>query len=328
MTSRPPVARRASLALVLAAFLWGSTFVVVQDAVEDASILAFLAVRFLIAAVVLWPLVRRRPASPLEVRHGVAAGSLFLLGYVFQTAGLQYTTSSSSAFITYLLVVFVPVIDVVVTRRPPPPLVLTGVALAVVGLILLSGGVSGFGRGEWLTLVCALCFAAHLVLLDRVTTQHDPVRLTFWQVLTVGAVCLVPGFGSGGYGFGWTAWVAAAFTGVGATAIAVLCMVWAQRVVPPARTAVAPVGAGVRRPPRLLGRRPPRWHGIPRRGSDPHGRAADRAAAGVARSPRRTPPRRRLAVPGDVAEVPTERRSACRKDHRPPAARSRNSSKM
>lgn len=234
----PRVVGRASLALVLAAFLWGSTFVVVQDATEQASVMAFIAVRFLIAAAVLWPVMRRRPASPLEVRHGFAAGLLFLLGYVFQTVGLQYTTSSSSAFITYLLVVLVPLIDAVVVRRPPGPLIIVGVALAVVGLVLLSGGTSGFGKGEWLTLVCAASFAAHLVLLDRVTSLHDPVRLTFWQVLTVGTACLLPGFWSGGYGFGAGPWLAAAFTGVGATAVAVLCMVWAQRVVPPARTAL------------------------------------------------------------------------------------------
>jgi len=238
LRQRLPVASQATLALVLAAFLWGSTFLVVQDATEGAPVMAFLAARFLIAAAVLWPLARRRPASPLEVRHGLMTGSLFLAGYVFQTVGLQYTTSSSSAFITYLLVVFVPFIDAAVVRRPPGPLVVVGVALAVVGLVLLSGGSSGFGRGEWLTLGCALCFAAHLVLLDRVTSQHDPLRLTFWQVLTVGAACLLPGFGSGGFGFGVEVWAAAAFTGIGATAVAVACMVWAQRVVPPARTAM------------------------------------------------------------------------------------------
>jgi len=112
------------------------------------------------------------------------------------------------------------------------------VVLAVVGLVLLSGGADGFGRGEWLTLGCAACFAIHLVYLGGITRLHDPVRLTFWQVLTVGLGCLVPGAFTGGYRFGGPAWAAAAFTGIGATAIAVLCMVWAQRVVPPARTAL------------------------------------------------------------------------------------------
>jgi drug/metabolite transporter (DMT)-like permease len=231
-------AGRATLALVLAAFLWGSTFLVVQDATDDAAVMPFLAARFLIGAAVLWPFARRRAPRPTEWRDGVLAGLLFLGGYVFQTVGIQYTTSSSSAFITYLLVVFVPVIDAFVLRRAPSFVTIVGVAAAIVGLVLLSGGASGFGKGEWLTLGCALCFAAHLLVLDRVTRRNDAVRLTFVQVLTVGLGCLVPGLVFGGYGFGLPAWAAALFTGVGATAVSVLCMVWAQRVVPPARTAI------------------------------------------------------------------------------------------
>ncbi len=230
--------RRASLALVLAAFLFGSTFLVVKDAITDADVVPFLAVRFLVGALVLWPLARRRAATPREVAHGVLAGSAFLAGFVFQTVGLQYTTASSSAFITYLLVVFVPLINAAAGREPPGWVTAVGVALAVTGLVLLSGGVSALGKGELLTLGCAFFFALHIVILDRTTARHDSLRLTFWQVLTVGLGCLVPGFFLGGYGFGAPAWAAAAFTGVGPTAVAVLCMVWAQRVVPPARAAL------------------------------------------------------------------------------------------
>lgn len=226
------------LALVLASFLWGSTFLVVQNATDHASVMAFLAARFLIGAVVLWPIARARPVSAGEMRHGVMAGALFLAAYVFQTAGLRYTTTSASAFITYLLVVLVPLINAVIVRRLPGASMIAGVVLAVTGLSLLSGGTDGFGRGEWLTLCCAVFFALHLVYLERITRQHDPVRLTFWQVLTVGLGCLVPGIFTGGYGFGWSAWGGAAFTGIGATAVALVCMVWAQRVVPATRTAL------------------------------------------------------------------------------------------
>jgi drug/metabolite transporter (DMT)-like permease len=238
VTSSGRGAGRASLALVLAAFLWGSTFLVVQDATDDAAVMPFLAARFLIGAAVLWPLARLRAAHPTEWRDGVLAGLLFLGGYIFQTVGIQYTTSSSSAFITYLLVVFVPLMNVFIVRRAPSFVTIVGVAMAIVGLVLLSGGASGFGKGELLTLGCALCFAAHLLVLDRVTLRNDPVRLTFIQVLTVGVGCLVPGLLLGGFAFGLPVWGAAAFTGIGATAVAVLCMVWAQRVVPPARTAI------------------------------------------------------------------------------------------
>lgn len=237
-------------ALALAGFLFGSTFLVVQDAIERADVLAFLAVRFLIAGAVLWPLARRRPASPHEIRHGLVAGGCLLVGFVLQTVGLRSTTAATSAFITYLLVVLVPVIGVVRTRHRPAGNVVVGVTLAVVGLACLSGGASGFGRGEALTVGCALAFALHIVVLGEVSGRHDPIRFTLWQVLTVGLACLVPGaLSGGGYGFDGGVWMAAAFCGVGATAAAFWCMTWGQRVVPESQAALIlllePVSAGV-----------------------------------------------------------------------------------
>jgi drug/metabolite transporter (DMT)-like permease len=240
--ARTPRRWQADAALVVAAFFFGTTFVVVQDAVERIEPLAFLAVRFLIGAAALEIVARRRPARSRgagELRDGAVAGVLLLAGYVFQTIGLQYTSAATSAFITYLLVVFVPFISFATTRQRPHPLTLAGVVLAVVGLVLLTGGAdAGFGRGEVLTLGCALAFAAHLVFLGEVAPRHDPVRLTTVQLATVGVACLVPAAIQGGIELDGPALAAAAFTGVFATAVAFLAMVWAQRIVSPSRAAI------------------------------------------------------------------------------------------
>jgi drug/metabolite transporter (DMT)-like permease len=245
-----PSRARGVAALVLAGFLFGSTFLVVQDAVGRAEVLPFLAARFLIGGAVLWPLARSRPSTPGVARDGILAGSSLLVGYLFQTYGLRDTTSATSAFITYLLVVIVPLMGVVRYRRAPGPNVIAGVVLAVAGLYALSGGIDGIGRGELLTVGAAFCFALHIVILGEVASRHDPIRLTMWQALTVGGACLVPGaFAEGGYAFDGGVWAAAAFTGVGATALAFWCMAWAQRVVPESQAAIIlllePVSAGV-----------------------------------------------------------------------------------
>lgn len=234
---------RAHAAVVVAAVLFGTTFVTVQAAVDDVEPVPFLAVRFLIGAAVLTPFAMRsgrgQPHKGL-VRAGVACGLALLAGYVFQTVGLQYTSPTVSAFITYLLIVIVPLIGAVLGRRLPSPGVAAGVVLSVVGLALLTGGASGagFGRGEALTLACAFAFAIHIVILGEVAPRFDSIRLNTIQLATVGALSFVPGFFLGGYRFTTTAWVAAAFTAVAATAIAFALQVYGQRRVGPTRVAL------------------------------------------------------------------------------------------
>ena len=235
--------RAGDLALVVAAICFGSTFIAVQGAVERVDPIPFLAVRFLIAAAALWPIARRRPGTAHELRDGATAGAALLLGYVLQTTGLQYTSSATSAFITYLLVVFVPVLAFVLLGRKPHPVTLAGIAVAVVGLVLLTdpgggGANAGFGKGELLTLGCAVAFAGHVVILGETAHRHDPIRLAAVQVAFVGAGCAIPGLFLGGYGFPAPALVAAVATALIATALAFVLQVFGQASVPPARAAV------------------------------------------------------------------------------------------
>jgi drug/metabolite transporter (DMT)-like permease len=238
-----PHPRRGDLALVVAAVCFGSTFIAVQGAVERVEPIPFLAVRFLIGAAALWPIARRRRSHDHELRDGALAGGALLVGYVLQTTGLQYTSSATSAFITYLLVVFVPILAFALLGRRPHPVTLAGIAVAVVGLVLLTdpgggGDTAGFGKGELLTLGCAIAFAAHVVILGETAHRHDPIRLAAVQVAVVGAGCAIPGAFLGGYRFPAPALAAAVATALVATALAFVLQVTGQATVPPARAAV------------------------------------------------------------------------------------------
>jgi drug/metabolite transporter (DMT)-like permease len=232
---------RADLALAGAAFLFGTTFLVMQDAVADVEPIPFITVRFAIGALVLLPmaLVRRRMSSPGLVRAGAIAAVALSAGYVFQTTGLQYTTSSVSAFLTYLLVVFVPLLSAIVLRRPPPVPTMIGVAVAVLGLYLLTEGAGiGLGRGEVFSVLCALAFAIHILVLSEVANRHDVVALNAMQFGLVAIVLFVPGLLGGGYGFPASAWWAAIYTGLVVSAIAFGLQLYGQRRVSSSRTAL------------------------------------------------------------------------------------------
>ena len=226
------------LALVVAAFFFGTTFLVVKDAVADVGPVPFLAVRFAIGALVLWPLSRRTPATPGLWRAGLPVGGALAAGYLFQTIGLQYVSASESAFITYLLVAFVPVLAALKLGRAPATPTVVGVVLACVGLWLLTGASPSLGKGELLTVGCAVAFALHVVLLAEHAVGHGAMRLNTAQLVVVAAVCAVPGLFLGGYAFPLEAWLAAAFTGVFASALALGVQVWAQARIEPSTSAL------------------------------------------------------------------------------------------
>lgn len=241
--------RRGELAIVLAALLFGSTFVVVKDAVAAAEPVPFLSARFLIAALVLLPMARRRPPERGLFVAAFWCALALSAGYVFQTVGLQYTTGSVSAFVTYLFVVIVPVMSAVFLRHFPSVSTTAGLVVATIGLGLLTGGPGAFGRGEWLTLGCAVSFAAHVVLLAHFSPRHDTWKLTCAQLAMVGGMLLIPGFFTGGFAFPAKAWAAAAYTAVAASAGALGLQIWGQRLVGPSRTSLLlmlePVSAAV-----------------------------------------------------------------------------------
>src|SRR5437764_14258230 len=98
----------ATVVLVAVCVIWGSTFVVVKDAVERMPVMDFLAWRFAIAALAM-ALLRPRAVRALDRaarRQGVVLGLALAAGYVAQTFGLERTPATVSGFITGLFVVF------------------------------------------------------------------------------------------------------------------------------------------------------------------------------------------------------------------------------
>ena len=232
----------ATAALILVTAVWGITFVQVKDAVELYPLLAFLAIRYVIATAALAPLAVRRLGG--FGREGLVAGAvlggLIALGIGLQTAGLERTTVTSTGFITGLYVLFTPLLGLALFRTPIPRSLWAGVALALIGLALLSGVPQGSGRGDLLVLISAFVQAFHIVMVERYANRFDVFALTFVQV-AVAAVA----FGAVSLAFeeltvprGWTVWSALIVTGLFAVAFAYVVQVWAQRRVSATRIAI------------------------------------------------------------------------------------------
>lgn len=235
--------RRAALGFLLIAIVWGGTFPVVKDLVEMVSPYSLVAARFGIAWLLLGlvALPRRRLWRPRLLASGALLGAVLWGGYFTQTFGLQFTTASKAGFITALNVVFVAVMAAVLSRRRTPMLTWLGVAVATVGLAMLTiDGTEGFHLqpGDAFVLLCAVLFAAHIVLVDRLAPTFDPVLLTWVQLGVVAVVAAMTAlvFDGGIVGFGRpeSMWPLL-FLAVMATAGAVLMQVYLQKFTAPAR---------------------------------------------------------------------------------------------
>jgi len=243
----------ATLALVAVTAVWGGTFVVVQDAVEQMPVLPFLFWRFAVAAVVLAALRPRAilDLDPVRRRHGIFLGLLLGSGYVAQTFGLLHTSATVSGFITGMFVVFTPLIAWGVLGQPVTSAVWTGVGLATVGLALISLNGFALGFGELLTLGCAAFFAAHIVGLGQWSTTADAYGLTVLQLGVVALMSLVTSPLQGGIALPPNAgvWAAIVFLALAATALAFLAQTWAQNYLSAPRAAIVltlePVFAGI-----------------------------------------------------------------------------------
>ena len=176
--------RQADLTLLLATFLWGTTFAVVKDALASATPLAFLTLRFSIAALLLAPGTRfRPPPAGRELRGGLLLGALVAVGFITQTAGLVITTASRSAFIVAISSVLAPVIALTLLGQRPGWLTAAALGMATLGIYLLTApDAGGLNRGDLLTLVCAACFGAQIVAVTELGREYDARRLVWFQV--------------------------------------------------------------------------------------------------------------------------------------------------
>lgn len=261
MSSAAPATRRLSnstlahLLLLVVVAIWGATFVLVKDALQDASPLLFNLIRMVLAFLAMVVLNYRhlRNLSRRAVVSGLVVGIFLSAGYQFQTAGLARTTPAKSAFITGLIVVFVPCFTIFRALRPagthaPRWNAILGTLFAFSGLMLLTTP-SGtrlaevfttIGLGDLLTLACAIAFAAHLIALAHFAPNLPAAQIATLQI-GFAALCMAVTLPFGGalrLTFTPRLFIALIVTSLLATAAAFTIQSWAQQYIPPTHTAV------------------------------------------------------------------------------------------
>jgi len=245
----------AHLLLLAVVAVWGATFALVKDAINDASPLLFNMLRMTMAAIALAIVNHRslRSLSRRTILSGIVVGIFLAAGYQFQTAGLARTTAAKSAFITGLVVVFVPMLTAIPAIRPasahaPRWPSAVGALLAFSGLLLLttpsgttwSNLFSSIGIGDLLTLICSIAFAGHLLSLAHTSSRVPIAQLATLQITAAAIImALTLPLGRPLYlHITPRLIIALAITSFIATAAAFTIQSWAQQHLPPTHTAL------------------------------------------------------------------------------------------
>lgn len=245
----------AHLLLLAVVALWGMTFTLVKDALQDASPLLFNLFRMALATMALLWIHRRglRQIARPTIMAGAVVGFFLAAGYQLQTLGLAYTTPTKSAFITGLVVVLVPLLTLIPAVRPrstPTPglPIILGALVAFSGLVLLTTPdgtnpveiLHSMSTGDILTLFCAMGFAGHLLALAHTSLRIPIPQLATLQIAfaTLTMAITLPLGGRLYLTVTPRLVLALAVTSLLATAAAFTIQSWAQRHLPPTHTAL------------------------------------------------------------------------------------------
>ena len=178
----------ASLALFAAAFIWGTSFVIMKDVSECLPPSFLLAVRFTIACLLLsvisWKRLKKLDKS--YIFPGILIGSLLFAAYLVQTYGLIGTTPGKNAFLTASYCIITPFLFWIVSRKRPDGFHLISAIVCLGGILLISVDFSSenlfsVALGDILTLICGFFYAAHIVAIATTANDKDPMLITILQ---------------------------------------------------------------------------------------------------------------------------------------------------
>ena len=223
--------------LILVTVIWGGGFVASDMALDSLLPFQIMAIRFLLASVLMGGISIRslKGVKREELKAGALMGTALFLGFSLQIIGLQYTTPSKNAFLTATNVVIVPFIAFLICRKKVGLKGIAGAVLAIAGVGLLS-----LDLGDGLTLICAVGFAFQIFLTSIFVKKYRASVLNFVQMCTAAVLSLVFMAASGQVQFQVTAkgWGSVLYLGIISTTICYLLQTACQKYVDETKAAI------------------------------------------------------------------------------------------
>ena len=170
--------------LFAAALIWGTSFFIMKNALDNVPVFALLAIRFTAGAILLSIVcIKKWKDFTMDyLWRGAIVGGFLFLAYTVQTFGLSMTTPSKNAFLTAVYCVLVPFFTWLVVKRRPDKFNVAAAVLCVVGVGLVSLNEQlSINLGDLLTLLCAVFYASHIVAVEKLSPGKDIYLITVFQ---------------------------------------------------------------------------------------------------------------------------------------------------
>lgn len=200
----------SELYLLMAAVIWGMSFVAQRQGMEYIGPFTFNAGRCLLGALTLLPIIyitrnsssKQKSTYRIKVmnRHpllfsGTICGLILFFALSLQQAALVYTTAGKAAFITALYIVLVPVFGFFLGAKTRK-LVWVCVVIAIIGFYLLSIKENfGINRGDLLSFISSFFYAAHIIVIGAIATKLDGIKMLCIQFFVAGSLSLIVAIG-------------------------------------------------------------------------------------------------------------------------------------
>ena len=230
--------------IVIATLIWGSTFFILKDTLDDVDLMFLLAFRFSLAAVILALVFRKRwkVMDSLYLRQGGVLGVLLFAAYAVQNYGLMDTTPGKNAFFTAVYCVIVPFLYWAVDRLRPSRWNVLAALLCVAGIGFVSwdGGLA-LTVGDLLTLLAGFIYACHIVAVSKFSQERDIFILTILQFAATALCCWVGTLFTHGIpvdGLPARAWWVLLYLAIAATSLALLFQNVGQKYTDPSAAAL------------------------------------------------------------------------------------------
>lgn len=181
----------AKIALLTATLIWGSTFVILKNALDSVPTYFILSFRFLTATLLLSAIFYKkwRLVNKTYLWQGGLIGVCLAFAYIFQTVGLANTTPGKNAFLTATYCVLVPFMMWMIYGKKPDKFNVIAAFTCIVGIGLVSlDGQFVIQFGDWMTLICGIFFGLQIVFISAFNKDKDAILLTIIQFLTAGII--------------------------------------------------------------------------------------------------------------------------------------------